>query len=298
MDYILQVINPDVIARVTVELVSGRTKEVLKDMYRLYEPNIVCTGTKPNKTFGAPLRSWHSSKLTDRLVKNFPLPVIVVPAVNMCNFEYSLQSKINGTSMEETISSIEDEDGLGDDDDDDIESIASHESRQSDSSATSYDSYEEIARLFITHKRDIKRQLKKLTQEPINGAYYVNIAKAITDNSIDQCSQIIAVQPESNGQGAQLARAITGSNSFGVSTYRTKSLLAPQEDEQEKKKDAPKEHKLSFKEVSEQLKLNKTKSASATPTPTPEINSPEKLSLPAPSVNGTSGDHSSPHHKP
>lgn len=133
-----------------------------------------------------------------------------------------------------------------------------------------------------------------MTQEPINGAYYVNIAKAITDNSIDQCSQIIAVQPESNGQGAQLARAITGSNSFGVSTYRTKSLLAPQEDEQEKKKDAPKEHKLSFKEVSEQLKLNKTKSASATPTPTPEINSPEKLSLPAPSVNGTSGDHSSP----
>lgn len=295
MDYILQVINPDVIARVTVELVSGRTREVLKDMYRLYEPNIVCTGTKPNKAFGAPLRSWHSSKITDRLVKNFPLPVIVVPAVNMCNFEYSLQSQINGTSMEETINSIEDEGGLGeDDDDDDVESIASHESRQSDSSATSYDSYEEIARLFITHKRDIKRQLKKLTQEPINDPYYVNIAKAITDNSIDQCSQIIAVQPESNGQGAQLARAITGSNSFGVSTYRTKSLLAPQENEQEKKKDAPKEHKLSFKEVSEQLKLNKTKSASVTPAPTPEIKSPEKLSLPAPSVNGTSGDHSSP----
>lgn len=42
---------------------------------------------------GAPLRSWQSSKLTDRIIKNFPLPVIAVPAVNMCQFEYI--TKIN-----------------------------------------------------------------------------------------------------------------------------------------------------------------------------------------------------------
>lgn len=299
MDYILEVINPDVITRVTVELVAGRTKEVLKDMYRLYEPNIVCTGTKPNKAFGAPLRSWHSSKLTDRLVKNFPLPVIVVPAVNMCDFEYSLQSRINGTSMKETINSIEDEEVLNgdDDDDDDIDSIASHESHQSNSSATSYDSYEEIARLFVNHKKGIKKKLNELGHDPINDQYYVDFAKAITDNSIDLCTNIIAVQPENTGQGAQLARAITGSNSFGVSTYRTKSLLAPQEEKEEKKKETPKEHKLSFKEVSQQLKLNKTKSAAAaadTPTPTPELASPEKSPLPTPSANGNGGDHSTP----
>ena len=306
MDYIFQVMNPDVIARVTVELVSGRTKEVMRDMYRLYEPNIVCTGTKPNKAYGAPLRSWNSSKLTDRLVKNFPLPVIVVPAVNMCDFEYELQSRVNGTSMKETVSAIkEEEDAYADDeeedDDDDIDSIASNESHQSETSTSSYNSYDEIARLFTSHRKDIKRKLKQLTQKPMNDEFYVNIAKAITDNSIDQCNQIIAVQPESHGQGARLAREITGSNSFGVNTYRTKSLLASHDEEEDekdepaKKKGIPNERKLSFKELSEQLKLNKIKSASATPTSTPQANSPEKSSLPVPSVNGDgSRDHSSP----
>ncbi|KAI5961666.1 hypothetical protein KGF57_001600 [Candida theae] len=299
MDYIFQVINPDVIARVTIELVAGRTKEVLKDMYRLYEPNIVCTGTKPNKAFGAPLRSWRSSKLTDRLVKNFPLPVIVVPAVNMCDFEYALQSRINGTSMEDTKSAIEEEgeDALGDDEggDDDMDSIASNESRESDSSTTSTDSYEEIAQVFSTHQRDIKRQLKQLLRKPINESYYVDIAKAITDNSIDQCSQIIAIQPESSGQGAKLAREITGSNSFGVNAYRTKSLLAQEDEkEREKKNQASKEQGLSFKELSEQLKLNKIKSNGVSPSASPEATSPEKSSSPAFGVSDDGGDHSSP----
>ena len=39
----MKVINPKIIARITVELVEGDTKEVLQDMYRLYEPNLVCT---------------------------------------------------------------------------------------------------------------------------------------------------------------------------------------------------------------------------------------------------------------
>ncbi|KAK6460206.1 hypothetical protein DFJ63DRAFT_320970 [Scheffersomyces coipomensis] len=97
MDYIETILNPNKIIKITIEFLVGPTKLVLKEMYKLYEPNLVCTGTKPNLRISAPLRSWNSSKLTDRLVKNFPLPVIVVPAVNMNKFEYNLENKFKSS---------------------------------------------------------------------------------------------------------------------------------------------------------------------------------------------------------
>ncbi|KAI5956578.1 hypothetical protein KGF54_001053 [Candida jiufengensis] len=279
--YVMQVINPDVIARVTIELVAGDTKEVLKDMYKLYEPNLVCTGTKPNKNVGAPLRSWNSSKLTDRLVKNFPLPVIVVPAVNMCDFEIDLQSKINNETIEKTKTSlVHDDDEYNENDDTD--SIASSESSTSSTSATSYNSYDEIANLYHKSKDDINKELIRLNGQPLNENYFSDIAKAISDNSLNLCTDIIKVDPEFIGDGSKLARAITGSNSFGASPYKTKSLLQPDKQE-EPKKETPKEHKMSFKEVSEQLKLNKLKSNN---------NSLENSQ--SPQRSNDSPDHSSP----
>ncbi|KAI5964126.1 uncharacterized protein KGF55_002068 [Candida pseudojiufengensis] len=285
IQYIMQVINPEIIARVTVELVAGETKDVLKDMYRLYEPNLVCTGTKPNKNVGAPLRSWHSSKLTDRLVKNYPLPVIVVPSVNMCDYEISLQSKINQESIEKSKNSINrNNEGY----DSDTDSIASSESSTSDTSATSYNSYDEIAHLYLNYKDDINKELTKLKKNPINEEYYADFAKAISDNSLNLCSDIIDVNPDFIGDGSKLARAITGSNSFGTSPYKTKSLLEPDEKKEQPKKEAPKEHKLSFKEVSEQLKLNKLKSNSGS---TETSQSPKTIPNQGPDHDH---DHSSP----
>ncbi|KAK6197370.1 uncharacterized protein RJT21DRAFT_131787 [Scheffersomyces amazonensis] len=93
MEYVEAMVSPKKIIKITIEFVVGDTKNVLKEMYKLYEPNLVCTATKPNIRISAPLRSWNSSKLTDRLVKNFPLPVIVVPAANMNNYEYKLEDR-------------------------------------------------------------------------------------------------------------------------------------------------------------------------------------------------------------
>ncbi|KAI3403253.2 hypothetical protein KGF56_003841 [Candida oxycetoniae] len=314
MDYCMRVINPEIIAKVTIELVAGGTKDVLKDLYKLYEPNLVCTGTKPNSHVGAPLRSWTSSKLSDRLVRNFPLPVILVPAMNMCDFEFALQSRVNGESLQETMNSVEsingidckttgiaqknnnnnnnnaaaaaaakkegsnqgegrDEDDDDDDDDDDNNddsSIASGGSSQSSNdSIASYNSFNEISRLYKDYRFDIQTKMKDLESHQLNADYYANIARAISDNSLDLCSEILQIQPNFIGKGSKLARAITGSNSFGYSPYKTKSLLVPMEKPEKIEREVPKEHQMSFKEVREQLKMNKIKSQAASSPPPP-----------------------------
>ena len=303
MDYIMKIINPKIITRITVELVEGDTKGVLQDMYRLYEPSLVCTGAKPNARVGAPLRSWQSSKLTDRLIKNFPLPVIAVPAVNMCEFEYDLQNKLNGTINAKTIdqqnelnvlnnilengntnneeeddseSGEENDDNDNDnnnndnDDDYDENDVRSIQSSVSMSSEDSYDSFIEVADVYLEHKRDLQKDLQHLeqTQSINNENYYADMVKLISDESVALCTEIISIQPNFIGNGAKLAREITGSNSFGNVPYKTKSMLDPS---------APgggggsgingNKPSLSFKELKEQLKLNKIKTELAVNTP-------------------------------
>ncbi|KAG7196170.1 uncharacterized protein KQ657_000182 [Scheffersomyces spartinae] len=101
LNYAFQILNPHAIVRVMADMTAGKTKEVLKAMYLLYTPNIVVTGGKISTTVGAPLRSWTSSKLTDRLVKNFPLPVIVVPALTMGYFEENLKKELESRDFNE-----------------------------------------------------------------------------------------------------------------------------------------------------------------------------------------------------
>ncbi|GME67370.1 unnamed protein product [[Candida] boidinii] len=88
MRYILAITNPNKIIKVTIELGVGDTKDVLKDMIGLYLPGMIVTSAKPTKASST--RSWLTSRITDRLVKNFPLPVVVVPAMNMNLFEEKL----------------------------------------------------------------------------------------------------------------------------------------------------------------------------------------------------------------
>ena len=291
MKYAMEVINPDIIAKLTVEIVQGETKEVLKDMYKLYEPNLVCTGSKPNTKVAAPLRSWQSSKLTDRLIKNFPLPVIVVPAMNMYEFEEKLQgiinhsqesptkqvNEINETDEESEVSEEEEEEDEESEDEDEVRSI------NSGISEASYDSYYEVGHQFVDYKQTVEKGLDKLKVAPLNQDYYSNMAQFISDESLKFCSEIIDIQPRFTGHGANLARAITGSNSFGKASY--KSMLDTSDNDSS-------QNKMSFKDVKEQLRLNKIRtqqesnstSASEFPQPpTIDVSSPTPSPSPSPS---------------
>lgn len=269
MDYALCVVKPNVISKVVVEIAEGKTKDVLKDMYKLYEPNIVCTGSRTNQNSSTPLRSWDSSRLSDRLVKNFPLPVIVVPALNLGQFESSLSAEISGESPslaegaqnsgEQRDLSEELKEALGDSDVASIsdESLSSDASANSESSAESYTSFDEIAHLYTDYKSKVGHLIVDLKKQERNEDYYANFIKAISDESLKFCEELRGVDPDFKRKGALLAREITGSNLFGAVPYKTKSLLPPIE--------KPATHSgsatpgISYSEMKKNLKLNAEK---------------------------------------
>ena len=281
MSYIMEVINPNVIAKITVEIAVGKTKDVLKEMYKLYEPNLVSTGTKPNSKIGAPLRSWLSSKLTDRLVKNFPLPVIVVPAVNMCKFEYDIQDQINQFHAKTSTSNMEftssessqstsqsggansmnlsnhstDSNSEFHPSTSDEGYASSISSESSVSSEGSYSSYQEISNLYYNYKNELSAGLQKLKKQPIDEMYFANQLRLVSEKSATLCEDIRGVDPDFRGNGSKLARAITGSNSFGVVPYKTKSLLDP----------VVKTHSMSYSELKKNLQKRSSESKPTSP---------------------------------
>ncbi|OBA19192.1 hypothetical protein METBIDRAFT_33404 [Metschnikowia bicuspidata var. bicuspidata NRRL YB-4993] len=250
MHYALSVVNPNAIVKITVELAEGKTKDVLKDMYKLYEPNIVSTGSKASARNSAPLKSWTSSRLSDRLVRIFPLPVIVVPAPNMGPFERKLSAAVASLHELNSVSRLASPEITGADAssserlpqdsdshdrravDSDAESISdrsfkSQSSTDSEASANSYNSFDEIADLYSDYKTTMDAKLAQHRKRDIDENYFANFIKTISDLSLRFCGELKDVNPNFRGQGAKLAREITGSNSFGAVPYKTKSLLPP-----------------------------------------------------------------------
>ena len=94
------------------------------------------------------------------------------------------------------------------------------------------------------------------------------MVRLISDESVGLCEEIISIQPNFIGNGAKLAREITGSNSFGNVPYKTKSMLEPQHNDSTSNGSGNNNKpSLSFKELKEQLKLNKIKTELAVDTP-------------------------------
>lgn len=355
MEYAMRVVDPRVIVRVTVEVCEGPTKDVLRDMYQLYEPNVVCTALKVNLRNGAPLKLWLLSRLSDRLVKNFPLPVVVVPALNMAQFEKEVAEEIDGglmsvsalgnselTFLEMSVSASrgeekkESEEQKKDDnkdekektDDststiqtaeqstsecqaltvggpagdakssisgmnpethsergangsthhaDDVDSFSDH----SMSSESSYDSFEEIADLYNHYRLRLHHELHRLTAKPRDEAYFASFLRAISDRSLQFCDDLRATDPDFRGDGAKLARAITGSNSFGAVPYKTKSLLMP---ETPKRPTHP-SGAMSYSELKRTLKLNAMRSNEEVQGPTILVNPPSGETSPASAIS-------------
>jgi hypothetical protein len=302
MHYIMEVINPNVIAKVSLELAVGKTRNVLQEMYKLYEPNLVCTATKVNSNVSAPLRSWTSSKLTDQLVHKFPLPTIIVPAMNMYNMERRMENEVNLKHTDHTKEwdcERHDTPALGklindntlDDRDRDRSSISSEVSSDTSSVASdlSYDSYEEISKLYYDYRRGLTKSIAELKTHPIDENYFKSFMELISDRSAELCDDIRGVDPDFKGKGAKLARCITGSNAFGISPYKTKSLLSPVE----KPEKPPLTSGVSFKDIKRNLKLN-TSVQDNNSTPTINIESPSpSASVPSDTSGIGSGNSSS-----
>lgn len=80
--------NPKSI-KITVELILGKTKKILCEVINAYTPDFIISSTlKWQRTES--LVQWKSRKLTDKICTSYPVPVYVVPAKRMFDFERKL----------------------------------------------------------------------------------------------------------------------------------------------------------------------------------------------------------------
>ncbi|GMM29577.1 Jip4 protein [Martiniozyma asiatica (nom. inval.)] len=93
MKYVMAILNPNRIVKITVELSLGSTDEVLTDMFNLYQPSLVVSGCKPTKS--APTKQFTTKRLTDRLVMTLPVPMIVVTSKNLDHYQIKLLKAVD-----------------------------------------------------------------------------------------------------------------------------------------------------------------------------------------------------------
>ncbi|SCV02740.1 LAMI_0H02542g1_1 [Lachancea mirantina] len=88
-NYIVAILSPQKAIKVTVEIVVGRATRIMSQALNVYSPNLVVLGTPRSKDTDS-LVLWKSRALTDKLCQSFPVPVILVPAQKLANFETEL----------------------------------------------------------------------------------------------------------------------------------------------------------------------------------------------------------------
>lgn len=288
MDYCMEVMNPDIIARVCLEFCVGKTKQVLKEMYKLYEPNLVCTATKVNLGVTAPLRAWNSRKITDKLVSLFPLPVIIVSPMNMAHYEHHLEVQIDEKYGFEP-DPLEAQKHLCINSSNQPGGKPSEWDPENDSDALLidlelliksddlYSSFDEILKLYVDYKRDVRRNIVALKKRPRDQEFFANFLRMILDKLADLCDEIRAVNPDFKGKGATLAHAITGLTSFSQSPYKTKLMLPPVE-----KKTAlpvPMGPAVSYADTLKALKQNQLRLLSPAVPPSSNLTAPSVVVL-------------------
>ncbi|CCK69711.1 uncharacterized protein KNAG_0C06150 [Huiozyma naganishii CBS 8797] len=80
--------------KVTVEIVIGKSRDVLQDMYNVYTPDLFVLSKKgPSSQI-----EWKSKLLVDNFVTTAPTPVIVVAAKAMSQFELKVQAQFLAAS--------------------------------------------------------------------------------------------------------------------------------------------------------------------------------------------------------
>jgi len=81
--------NPSRAIKLTIEITVGKTMNCLCNSTNIYTPDLIVTSNLNVET----VVKWRSNYISDKLCSSFPIPVIVVPALYMNNFEKTLEIK-------------------------------------------------------------------------------------------------------------------------------------------------------------------------------------------------------------
>ncbi|KAG7692934.1 hypothetical protein KL933_004084 [Ogataea haglerorum] len=210
MKYIMAILNPNKVLKITIELAVGGTKDVLKDMYSLYQPSLVVVAAKPTKA--ASTRSWVTSRVTDRLVKNFHVPVVIVPSLNMDLFEKKLFAVLN-KRMDELHHNYDDPNFVAD-----LDDVGSYKLSDQESAITAQKEMKEqntdspageLRRLQRLTNMKIYHELSDILKRPDDENKYKDWLKVVSAAAYHYGVNL-AESAKNGGESAKLVRTLTG----------------------------------------------------------------------------------------
>ncbi|KAG7854946.1 hypothetical protein KL939_004695 [Ogataea angusta] len=210
MKYIMAILDPNKVLKITIELAVGGTKDVLKDMYSLYLPSLVVVAAKPTKA--ASTRSWVTSRVTDRLVKNFHVPVVIVPSLNMDLFEAKLFAVLN-KRMDELHQNYDDPNFVAE-----LENVGSYKLSDHESAIAAQKEMEEqntdspageLKRLQRLTNLKIYQELSDILKRPDDKDKYKDWLKVVSAAAYNYGVNL-AESAKSGGESAKLVRTLTG----------------------------------------------------------------------------------------
>jgi len=95
-DYITLLIPPTKPVKITIEVATGKTLSVLKDAINVYHPDMIIRATLKHERTKS-LVGWKTYNLNDTLAGRYPVPVCLIPAKRMSQFELQLQHHFHPT---------------------------------------------------------------------------------------------------------------------------------------------------------------------------------------------------------
>lgn len=245
LEYIAVIVPKDIVVKVTVEIVIGKTKKIILDAMNVYTPEFVTSTTlKWERTDS--LVMWKCKSLTDVLCTRYPVPVFVLPVKRMHELEEDLQEEFAPKKSYLSYDSIESSEPLSptlqSQPNKDKQLVPESpalliETPASDSDSDFSDSSIDIASLKSTsksdliaaankHREEISRNLKSFENEK----YDSNIAKhlkrldMIVKSSLDFSLHVQNMTQEDSEAGFEkLKRVITGGTAS--ISYSKRSML-------------------------------------------------------------------------
>ncbi|CDR45705.1 CYFA0S19e02036g1_1 [Cyberlindnera fabianii] len=313
-DYVHNICNPKLSFKLNIDIfIHEHTKKTLAETIAIYEPHLLVVVNKPNSRFLEP-SSWNmTSRLSHKILKDFAIPVIIVPALTTNEYELEFFEKIckeKGWKLEieiddkkavlpdsklekmlrtrlqelkqdrsqaslESLSRKHTHGSMStqSNDDDDDNSISS-DSESIDS--VSDDPFIELTELVKMKRGELRSYFEDVRQKPMKRGIFEDNLLKVSDAIADVAAKM--KEASENGDVTELVRSITGMPQLS----KTKSML-----------DVIEPSRDPINKIKNQLSHSTTNSPLMTPTPPQPSSLKWNLDLPdrsKVSVNSTNSD--------
>lgn len=85
--YVEYLVPDKLIIKITIDFyLSSSAFKVIDQCIDIYQPSLICISSKPNLRFSR-TTTWKTSRISDRLINKFDIPILITPSLTMNEFE-------------------------------------------------------------------------------------------------------------------------------------------------------------------------------------------------------------------